>query len=754
MKKLSKIISALLATVMLLAMLPAGIAAHAESGECGLDLVWELDGEGNLTISGTGYMWGYDHTDLYFAPWGTALKSVTISEGVKSIGYEAFYGCGELISISIPASLSAIEGNAFYGCASLGSVTVAEGNTVYLSVGNCLIETESKTLILGLKDSVIPDDGSVTRIGDRAFYGCAGLTGITIPNSVESLGWGAFYGCSGLDEITIPESVTSIDYFAFAYCSGLKKITVAENNPVYHSAGDCLIETGTKTLIQGCGTSVIPSDGSVTSIQADAFCGAGLTEITIPDGVTDIGDNAFGDCVGLKSVSISADAANVSRAAFFACAALESITVADGNPAYAAAGDCLIETGTKTLIQGCKNSIIPADGSVTSIGAWAFYKCVGLTSVTIPAGVTSIGESAFFGCTGLTDVTISDSVAEISYDAFKYADEYSYLYPLDLTMKVYENSCAHRYALDNGFKFELIKSGLPKGDPDGDGQITVADALSALRVAARLATPSRDFIDCCDIDGDGAITVADALSILRVAAKLADPSSFVGEEPAALSRIVVTTLPKTNYATGEALDVSGGELTLYYNDGTSESVALTADMVSGFDSSEAGTVTLTVAYGDLTAKYYITVTEPVPADKVAVTIETVEAAPGAAEVEVKVIVSASPKWNSIAMIIGFDPDKLIYKGYTRNPVITKKLANGEGLMHIIEERFADEGTITSVLATDEEEGNVYEYLFILKFDVAEGVSGLQEITVAVDGLVDRSNTAVPFVQRNGGILVG
>ena len=63
---------------------------------------------------------------------------------------------------------------------------------------------------------------------------------------------------------------------------------------------------------------------------------------------------------------------------------------------------------------------------------------------------------------------------------------------------------------------------MTKGDPDGDGEITVADALIALRIAARLAPETPEMIAVCDTDGDGAITVADALSILRVAAKLAD----------------------------------------------------------------------------------------------------------------------------------------------------------------------------------------------------------------------------------------
>ena len=67
-------------------------------------------------------------------------------------------------------------------------ITVADGNTVYHSAGNCLIETESKTLVLGCKNSVIPTDGSVTSIGEYAFYGCTSFTSVTIPSSVTSIG--------------------------------------------------------------------------------------------------------------------------------------------------------------------------------------------------------------------------------------------------------------------------------------------------------------------------------------------------------------------------------------------------------------------------------------------------------------------------------------------------------------------------------------------------------------------------------------
>ena len=123
---------------------------------------------------------------------------------------------------------------------------------------------------------------------------------------MTSIGDYAFYYCYSLTSITIPDSVTSIGYYAFSGCSNLTSITVDNENPVYHSADNCLIETESKTLISGCLNSVIPTDGSVTSIGDYAFyyCYK-LTSITIPDSVTRIGFYAFEYCYGLTDVYYS-----------------------------------------------------------------------------------------------------------------------------------------------------------------------------------------------------------------------------------------------------------------------------------------------------------------------------------------------------------------------------------------------------------------------------------------------------------------
>ena len=243
--------------------------------------------------------------------------------------------------------------------------------------------------------SVTIGDG-VTSIGGGAFRSCSSLISVSIGDGVTFIGDWAFGGCSSLTSITIPDSVTSIGAGAFGDCNGLTSISVDPQNQAYHSAGNCLIETQSKTLIAGCETSVIPADGSVTSIGESAFddC-VSLKSITIPDSVTSIGDRAFWRCRSLTSITIPDSVTSIGESAFYNCDGLTSIVIPD---------------------------------SITSIGDWAFGDCLRLTSVAIGNGVTSIGDWAFHGCSSLTSITIPDSVTSIGDSAFYSCDSLETVY--------------------------------------------------------------------------------------------------------------------------------------------------------------------------------------------------------------------------------------------------------------------------------------------------------------------------------------
>ena len=138
---------------------------------------------------------------------------------VTSIGYQAFYYCSDLTSVTIPNSVTSIGMEAFYKCESLTNVTIPNSVT---KIGDGAFK-----YCYGLTNVIIPN--SVTSIGYYAFKGCSGLTSVTIGNSVTSIGYQAFYVCSGLTSITIPNSVTSIDSSAFEGCSGLTSVTIGNS---------------------------------------------------------------------------------------------------------------------------------------------------------------------------------------------------------------------------------------------------------------------------------------------------------------------------------------------------------------------------------------------------------------------------------------------------------------------------------------------------------------------------------------------
>ena len=403
-------------------------------------------------------------------------------------------------------------------------------------------------------------------ISDGAFFGCSGLTSVTIPNSVTSIGYEAFCVCSSLTSVTIGNSVTSIGERAFTGCTGLTSVTIPNS----------VITIG-REAFSGCsGLTSVNIPNSVTSIGWYAFYGcSGLTSLTIPNSVTFIGSYAFADCIGLTSVtclavtpptigsnyyyafpsevssqatlyvlneSVSAYQSAYNWKNFSNILAIPNDFEVDG-VWYRALDENTVmviqRPGEEDYYQGdmvIPESVIYEDQTFTvvSIDAGAFEDCYDLTSVVIGDAVESIGENAFQGCTALTSVTIGSGVTAIASKAFNYCNALQTVTCLGMVPPVmastncFTNATYNRAALrlprpvmdaytaaDYWYKFVNVagfgSSG--PGDVNGDGVMNIADVSELIDYL--LGHSGGEFYEeGADVNGNGIVNIADIAELI------------------------------------------------------------------------------------------------------------------------------------------------------------------------------------------------------------------------------------------------
>jgi len=346
----------------------------------------------------------------------------------------------QIRSVRILEGVTRIGDKAFWGCSSLTSVAIQD---------------------------------SVSSIGKEAFFYCSNLTSVTIPNSVTRIETSAFEHCTSLAQVTIPASVTEIGVMAFCECDALTAFLVAPDNANYSSLDGVLFNKAQTELIRypvgKPDSSYVIPDG-VTNIDGAFTSCANLVSVTFPASLTNVGDYAFSCCYHLADVQISETVTNIGESAFkycthlerltipstvtsigngafSACRSLPSIDVASDNQNYCSLDGVLFNKAQTELIQypaGKTGASYSIPDGVTRLCDYSFYDCESLTNVTIPDGLTSIGRVVFSGNEHLS-VTIPASVTDI--------DELAFLNE-SLVIHAPAGSYAETYAKENNIPFQ------------------------------------------------------------------------------------------------------------------------------------------------------------------------------------------------------------------------------------------------------------------------------------------------------------
>ena len=497
----------------------------------GVSLTYQLITSNTVKV----YAYAYNSTEpvSLVIPETVTYSGVTYS--VTAIKDACFNGFKSLTSVSISKMVASIGYQAFNGCSDLNSITVDPDNAVYDSRNDCnaIIETATNTLLLGCKNTEIPN--TVTAIADAAFYGCSGLTSVSVPNSVVMIGYdafgetgwynsqpdglvyaglvayqykgempsntsiviaegtkgitsGAFYDCTGLISVTIPSSVTYIGEWVFEDCGNLTDFTCYAQTPPELGNGAFYGTAPNPTLY-------VPYEEYIVDYQKSAWS-IYFTKIRV------IGDTSFG--LGDTFTAANDQGVNVTY----------MITGTNPNTVktygYWDDESNSAVTAVSSDYQG--SLIIPetvtyqdVTYTVTEIGDESFdaYNLnLELTEVTLPSTITAIGYYAFDSSTSVTKMNVLATNPPTLADNSLYLSDNAILYVPEGCKTAYENSAWAEYfsrikvigdvSVEIGETFELalqdsknsnlsmtltyMITAIPEGDQNGTVQIGTGNA--------------------------------------------------------------------------------------------------------------------------------------------------------------------------------------------------------------------------------------------------------------------------------------
>ena len=437
------------------------------------------------------------------------LKGVIIPDTVDNVSRGIFSGCVSLTDVDLGKGITKISSGMFYNCKSLESLTIPEqieefeyipyidGDYYRRPFDGC---TSLKKLYLKAKDissisylnlpslTNIVIASTVDSLPNDAFSGYNYIENVTFENGLMVLPDSCFKNCTSLKNITLPDSMMSVGKSAFENCYNIKSVTFSDNlNTIADSAfkgcssienlsfNKNLREIGNNAFEECSSVKNVTFNDSLNTIGESAFANCSSVEkVDLPESVSSLGTYAFAGCEGVKSVTLSSKLNYVNDGVFSGCNSLESVYLPDN----------ISEIGANSFADCTNLENIRFGKNLIHIDSYAFSGCSSLKSIEFPAGLQYIWSKAFIDCTNLSSVKLNSGLKQISDYAFynclnlkkvripssdTYLCDYSlgYYGKNDNNYKIPDfiivgdiNSCAQRYANNNGFKFEEYKVNL------------------------------------------------------------------------------------------------------------------------------------------------------------------------------------------------------------------------------------------------------------------------------------------------------
>lgn len=326
----------------------------------------------------------------FYATYDMGISSIKFNEGLEEIGDYAFAYNQTLNALSLPKSLRKIGKSAFMGMANS-----SEDDGSYISPQGIITNA-------GLNEGL-------EEIGEMAFANQYFKETFKLPSTVKVLGDYAFANCTAIEKVVLPDSLVTFGRNAFAGATGIGEYAISSSNPNFTVSDKMLFSKDMKKLV---------------SAPSNLY-----EDITLPEGVEEIGDFGFYMVDEVKNYNLPSTLKKIGEQAFAHTYELSSFTIPDsvtqiGENCFDLSGISSITIGKglteipKEAFIETKLSEVVIPGNVKKIGNGAFYLCSSLTKLTLENGVNEIGMSSFGAGPKLTSLDMPDSLTKIGDSAF------------------------------------------------------------------------------------------------------------------------------------------------------------------------------------------------------------------------------------------------------------------------------------------------------------------------------------------------